>query len=108
MIRLDPDGFSEDLFASTRMSFGDHLEDLRLHLWRAIAGFAAILGACLLLDAIGYATDTGIGVGRPVMGWIAYPVEQQLQRLYERRKERMLKAAQASEETREIELDLNI
>ena len=27
------------MFAETRMSFGDHLEDLRIHLWRALAGF---------------------------------------------------------------------
>jgi len=31
----DPD----DFFSETRMTFGDHLEDLRRHLWRAVAGF---------------------------------------------------------------------
>src|SRR6516162_6395268 len=30
---------ADDLFADTRMSFGDHIEDLRSHLWRAIIGF---------------------------------------------------------------------
>ena len=30
----DPD----DFFAETRMSFGEHLEDLRTHLWRAVKG----------------------------------------------------------------------
>lgn len=30
---------ADDLFADTRMSFGDHIEDLRKHLWRAIIGF---------------------------------------------------------------------
>src|SRR6516162_3603175 len=29
----------EDMFADTRMSFGDHLEDLRTHLWRAVKSF---------------------------------------------------------------------
>ena len=29
----------EDMFSDTRMSFGDHLEDLRTHLWRAVKGF---------------------------------------------------------------------
>ncbi len=31
----DPD----DMFADTRMSFGEHIEDLRTHLLRAIYGF---------------------------------------------------------------------
>lgn len=30
---------ADDLFADTRMSFGDHIEELRSHLWRAIIGF---------------------------------------------------------------------
>src|SRR5882762_10583854 len=30
---------ADDLFADTRMSFGDHIEDLRKHLWRAVIGF---------------------------------------------------------------------
>ena len=30
---------ADDLFADTRMSFGDHIEDLRTHLWRALIGF---------------------------------------------------------------------
>jgi len=29
---------SEDMFADTRMSFGDHIEELRTHLLRALAG----------------------------------------------------------------------
>ncbi len=33
--------YSEDLFADTRMSFGEHLEDLRTHLMRAVKGFLA-------------------------------------------------------------------
>lgn len=32
--------YDEDFFAETRMSFGDHLEDLRTHLIRAVIGFA--------------------------------------------------------------------
>src|SRR5262245_8045117 len=30
--------YSEDFFAETRMSFGEHLEDLRRYLWRAVIG----------------------------------------------------------------------
>ncbi len=37
----------EDMFAETRMSFGDHLEELRTHLWRAIKGFIIAMIICL-------------------------------------------------------------
>jgi sec-independent protein translocase protein TatC len=38
MARETPED-ADDLFADTRMSFGDHIEDLRFHLMRAIIGF---------------------------------------------------------------------
>jgi sec-independent protein translocase protein TatC len=63
----DPD----DYFSETRMSFGDHLEDLRIHLWRAIAGF------CIALVF-------GFFLGKPVERFIAAPVEEQLQRYWDR------------------------
>ena len=64
---IDP----EDMFADTRMSFGDHLEDLRTHLWRAVKGFilALILALCF---------------GNQVVKFIAAPVETQLQAFYAR------------------------
>ena len=64
---IDP----EDMFADTRMSFGDHLEDLRTHLWRAVKGFllAMILALC---------------IGNQVVKFIAAPVEKQLEIFYER------------------------
>ena len=41
---IDPD----DFFAETRMSFGDHIEDLRTHLWRAtILSFSLILSGTI-------------------------------------------------------------
>jgi sec-independent protein translocase protein TatC len=63
----DPD----DFFADSRMSFGDHLEELRLHLWRAIAGF-------------GVALIFGFIVGQPVMRFLSSPAEAQLQKYWER------------------------
>jgi sec-independent protein translocase protein TatC len=60
----------EDYFTDTRMSFGDHLEDLRIHLWRAIAGFLVGL-------AIGFV------VGKPVEQFITKPVEEQLERFWD-------------------------
>jgi sec-independent protein translocase protein TatC len=66
--RTDPD----DFFADTRMSIGDHIEELRLHLIRAIAGF--LVGLLF-----------GFFLGRPVMLFIAAPVESRLMKFYEDR-----------------------
>lgn len=57
----DPD----DLFSDTRMTFGEHIEDLRTHLMRAVVGFAVAFVASFL-------------IAKPVLRFIAAPVEQQL------------------------------
>jgi sec-independent protein translocase protein TatC len=67
---------SDDMFADTRMSFGDHIEELRIRLWRAIIGFG--IGLCLSLF-----------IGQPVLRFIARPVENELQRFYTNRAERI-------------------
>ena len=55
----DPD----DFFSETRMSFGDHIEDLRTHLWRALKGF----GVALLFSFF---------IGHIVVQFITAPVEE--------------------------------
>jgi sec-independent protein translocase protein TatC len=62
----------EDLFAHTRMSLGDHIEELRGALWRAIKGF---LIAMIL----------GFFVAKPVLRFISEPVEKQLKVFHDRR-----------------------
>jgi sec-independent protein translocase protein TatC len=79
----------EDYFKETRMSFGDHLEELRLYLWRALIGFFIIMIMVFVLDGIGYATGTGIGIGKPVMDVIAMPVEKALDEFYRERVKRV-------------------
>jgi sec-independent protein translocase protein TatC len=69
---LERDNSSEDMFADTRMTFGEHLEDLRLHMWRAIYGF---LVALVISFVPGYY----------VLEFIAAPVEIELNRFYESR-----------------------
>jgi sec-independent protein translocase protein TatC len=64
----DPD----DFFAETRMSFGDHIEDLRKHLWRAIKGFFV-------------AVILSFFIAKNVLAFIAAPVEAQLAEFYDRR-----------------------
>src|SRR5262249_11673311 len=79
---VDPD----DFFADTRMTFGEHIEDLRTHLIRAIKGF--------LLAMI-----VGIAVARPVLHFIAAPVQRQLysywERFYEEKKRSLMESVEA-------------
>lgn len=70
----DPD----DFFAETRMTFGDHLEDLRAHLWRAIAGF----GVALFLSFF---------IGKAAVDFITSPVKKQLREFYNRRVEKTMR-----------------
>jgi sec-independent protein translocase protein TatC len=61
----DPD----DFFKDTRMSLGDHIEELRTALWRAIKGFlVAVILAFFIADR--------------VMAFISAPVERELMRFY--------------------------
>lgn len=72
MALRDKYNYSEDLFADTRMTFGEHLEELRKHLWRAVYGFLICLAGSLF-------------IGRPVLRFIAAPVEEQMEEFYQRR-----------------------
>jgi sec-independent protein translocase protein TatC len=81
----DPD----DYFKDTRMSFVDHIEDLRNHLWRAIYGFLiALLGSFF--------------IGHYVVEWIKAPVESQLKDFYDRHLDKVL-----TQKRGEIERGLN-
>jgi sec-independent protein translocase protein TatC len=63
---------TDDFFAASRMSLGDHLEELRQRLWRAILGFVVglVVGFC---------------VSPYLLEWVAAPLDAELLRLYERR-----------------------
>jgi sec-independent protein translocase protein TatC len=69
----------EDIFAETRMSFGDHIEELRTHLIRAILGLVAGMVVSIFL-------------AYPALQFIAKPVREQLQRFEDRRVERLKKS----------------
>ena len=75
----DTSADSEDIFAETRMSFGDHIEELRTHLIRAIVGFA-----------IGMAISAW-PLSQVVMNIITGPVEDQLMEFYNHRVEKVKK-----------------
>ncbi|HEY1378931.1 MAG TPA: twin-arginine translocase subunit TatC [Gemmataceae bacterium] len=82
--------YSEDLFADTRMSFGEHIEDLRTHLIRAIKGLVLIVTMGFILDAVGASLGWDwLGIGRPMMAVITAPVREQLVAFYDRRLEKL-------------------
>jgi sec-independent protein translocase protein TatC len=72
MRRTDNFADPEDIFADTRMSFGDHIEELRTHLIRAILGF--VVGMLVSFT-----------FGNWVVKFITRPVEDQLMTFYNRR-----------------------
>jgi sec-independent protein translocase protein TatC len=81
--------YDEDFFRDTRMSFGDHLEELRWRMWRAIKGLGLCLVIGFILDSIGTATGhPWIGIGKPMLAIITEPVETQVREFYRKRNER--------------------
>lgn len=66
----------EDMFADTRMSFGDHIEELRTHLIRAVIGF--VVGMVVSLWPL----------GPYVLRIIVNPLEDQLEAFHRRKVER--------------------
>src|SRR5262245_61897927 len=110
-VHHDPD----DLFADSRMSFGDHPEDLRLHLWRALLGLGLAVPLGFTLDVVGYATGTPVGVGKPVQDLMTWPARKQLEEFYDRRADRVLRqlleedpAVVAANAPREVPLEVEI
>jgi sec-independent protein translocase protein TatC len=79
----------EDMFADTRMSFGDHIEELRLHLFRAIAGFVVALIASFF-------------VGKYLVEFIARPVEEQLVQYHKGRIDKLRKEMETDEHLKEL------
>ena len=83
---------ADDLFADTRMSFGDHIEELRTHLWRAVIGF----GVAILLS---------FTFSTYVLDFIKAPIERAMKEFKHRRDEETLK--KLKEETDPALLEAN-
>jgi sec-independent protein translocase protein TatC len=87
--KTTPQPYPDDIFADTRMSFGDHIEELRKHLLRAIYGLLVVLLGGIALDAVGeYLGVQSLGVGRPMLNVIVEPAESQVRAFYARRNEK--------------------
>lgn len=65
--------YDDDFFADTRMSFGEHIEDLRSHLIRALKWFC--LGLIL-----------GFVVAKPMLNYITAPVNKAIKDFYKERR----------------------
>src|SRR5580700_5670796 len=70
MAKATNNGFRdpEDMFHHTRMSLGDHIEELRRHMIKALIGF-------------GVAMCVGLYFGDNVLRFIAYPVDSELAKM---------------------------
>lgn len=83
------DEYPDDIFKESRMSFGDHLDELRTRMLRALKYFTLFLVFGLCLDGLGYLLhNPKIGIGRPMMAIITDPVEEQVRDFYNRRNEK--------------------
>jgi sec-independent protein translocase protein TatC len=114
-----PKEYPDDIFAETRMSFGDHIEELRKHLLLAIYGLLVTLVGGFALDGIGsYLQNSNIGMGRPMLNIIVEPVESQVRAFYARRNEQAQKKLlaenpeagrleQIKQKLRDKDMDLN-
>jgi sec-independent protein translocase protein TatC len=82
--------FADDLyFEHTKMSFWDHIEELRAHMWRAIMGF--LVGLIV-----------GLFVGKPMVGFIAAPVERALVEFHKERRKQIMKDLPTDERLRQL------
>jgi len=77
--------YPDNYFHDSRMSFGDHIEELRTHLLLAVYGFVICLAIGFVLDFIGTSTGLPIGLGKPVLKIIEAPAKQEMQAFYARR-----------------------
>jgi hypothetical protein len=98
--------YDDDFFKKNRMSFGDHLEELRSRMWRAIKGLGICLVIGFILDGIGERAGLPwLGIGRPMLKVITDPVKEQVKQFYADRAEA---AKQKLKESREREGDERI
>jgi sec-independent protein translocase protein TatC len=99
--------YPDDIFDDSRMSFGDHIEELRMRLIRALAGLGICLIIGFILDGIGdYIGQPNLGIGRPMMKVIVDPVESQVRNFYARRNQAIEQRLEANrlERTPEAEV----
>lgn len=96
--------YPDDMFADTRMSLGEHIEELRYRMLNALKCLLFFLVIGFVLDAVGKSIgNDNIGVGMPMLDVITEPVKQQTRDFYYRQAEKSAneKLAQLTESTPE-------
>jgi sec-independent protein translocase protein TatC len=84
------DEYPDDIFKDSRMSFGDHIDELRTRMLRALKWLLLFLVIGFVLDSIGSTVgNRNIGIGRPMMDIITDPIQQQVEDFYFRRNARI-------------------
>ncbi len=84
------DEYPDDIFKESRMSFGEHIEELRVRMLRALKWLLFFLIFGFILDGIGDAIDRpNLGIGKPMLRVISDPVESQVRDFYNRRIEKV-------------------
>jgi sec-independent protein translocase protein TatC len=82
--------YPDDIFAETRMPLGDHIEELRTRMIRALKWLLFFLVIGFILDGVGSAIGRpNVGVGRPMLDIITEPIESQTRDFYNRRTEKI-------------------
>jgi len=82
--------YPDDVFADTRMSLGEHIEELRYRMIAALKWLVFFLIIGFILDGIGGSIgNERLGVGKPMLKVITDPVESQARAFYLRRAEKI-------------------
>lgn len=90
-----PAQYDDDFFADTRMSFGDHIEELRTHMVRAIAGLMVVLLGGLTVDLTCQALGRkDLGFARPMVDVITAPIETMARDFYAKRNQKVWEAVE--------------
>jgi sec-independent protein translocase protein TatC len=85
----DKYSYPDDIFAESRMSFGDHIGELQIRLKRALYGLVLVLLGGFLLDSLGQEMGwDNVGLGRPMLRFIKEPFEAQVRDFYRKRNDR--------------------
>lgn len=96
--------YPDDMFADTRMSLGEHIEELRYRMLNALKCLLVFLVIGFVLDGIGVSIgNKKIGIGMPMLDVITEPVKEQTKDFYYRQAEKAAneKLAQLTESTPE-------
>ena len=83
---INKHNYPDDLFSDSRMTFGEHLDELRYRLIQAVKALLVCLVIGFALDSVGSTMGwKWFGLGKPVLELIKEPVESEMTRFYDER-----------------------